>query len=529
MVPEAGQLIGAKFRLVRCIGEGGMGTVWEARHEFLGARVALKFLHPELSRRPGLVARFLQEARLSANIASPHVVHVTDVDQTPDGLAYLVMELLVGETLAQLLARVGPLAPSAAAACAQQMLEGLEAAHDASVVHRDLKPDNVFLVPTPSGPLVKLLDFGIAKLRATGEASLTRPGVVMGTPAYMAPEQVTSADQVDARADLYAVGAMLYEMCSGRRPVAGADPIAISAAVRSGQIEPLARVAPGVPADFAAIVHRALAFAPSGRFRTAAEMRAALGPYAGSMPRLGEAGAHTQAPSQLPTSAGSPVHSAVPRTLPPDDERPGAEAKGRTALFAAPYTPGLAAAQAPRPDVSAPGVATPGSAASGVAPTVVPRRRGGLVAVTALLALLAVAAIAAGLWVQHTPDSLPSPVVALTATPAPQPTVAATAELPAPVPTFATPPVVQPAPRATAVVTARDAGARPIGAVDAAAPQPTAPQPTASAPPSTGITIPLPTIVLPPGMALPIAMPTSFTIPGLVAAPTATPPPASSR
>ena len=218
MRPQPGDLINGKYRLVRLIGDGGMGSVFEARHEYLGTAVALKFLHPELARRPGLVARFLREARLSASIKSHHIAHVTDVDQASDGVAYLVMELLEGESLMTILEREKKLPLDVALDYTLQMLAGLEAAHAAGVVHRDLKPDNVFVVKTPRGPLVKLLDFGIAKLRTSREfqVALTRPGVMMGTPEYMAPEQAFSADTVDARSEERRVGKECALLCRSR-------------------------------------------------------------------------------------------------------------------------------------------------------------------------------------------------------------------------------------------------------------------------------------------------------------------------
>ncbi len=220
MKPAPGDVIGGKYRIVRLIGDGGMGTVYEAHHEFLETSVALKFLHAELAQRAGLGSRFLQEARVSARIRSPHVTHVTDVDQTADGSPYLVMELLHGEPLQQAMDRRGKLPPEQAVDFALQILSGLESAHAIGVVHRDLKPDNVFIVPATGGPLLKLIDFGIAKLRASTEfqKGLTRAGVIMGTPEYMAPEQLFAAENVDHRADLYSLGVILFEMLSGPSP-----------------------------------------------------------------------------------------------------------------------------------------------------------------------------------------------------------------------------------------------------------------------------------------------------------------------
>ena len=217
MRPQVGQVINNKYRLIRLVGDGGMGSVYEARHEVLGTTVALKFLHPELSRRSGLVQRFLQEARVSAHIQSPHVVRVTDVDQSSAGLAFIVMEYLEGKTLQNLyeeLYRAGKrLSYADALEYALQMLEGVEAAHRAGIIHRDLKPDNVMITKGLKGEtLLKLLDFGIAKLKVTGELDrgLTRPGVIMGTPEYMAPEQAYSGAGVDSRADIFWVGVIIF-------------------------------------------------------------------------------------------------------------------------------------------------------------------------------------------------------------------------------------------------------------------------------------------------------------------------------
>ncbi|RYE94206.1 MAG: serine/threonine protein kinase, partial [Myxococcales bacterium] len=280
MLPQSGELIHGKYRVLRPLADGGMGTIYEARHEVLGTSVALKVLHPNLARRPNLVARFLQEAKLSATLVSPHIVRVLDVEQGPQGVL-LVMELLRGETLQALLDRQHRLEVPQAIDFTLQMLEGLKVAHAASVVHRDLKPDNVFIT---AGPLLKLLDFGIAKLRTSPEfdRGLTRPGVVMGTPEYMAPEQAFSADTVDARADLYALGVILFEMLSGQRPVRGDDPKQIAQRVFSGHVTALSALLPSLPMSLVSAVHRAMAPNPRGRFDSADDMRHALLPFAAS-------------------------------------------------------------------------------------------------------------------------------------------------------------------------------------------------------------------------------------------------------
>ncbi|MBX3226876.1 MAG: serine/threonine protein kinase [Labilithrix sp.] len=276
---QIGQVISDKYKLLRLLGDGGMGSVFEAEHMRLGTHVAIKVLHAELARRTGIAERFVQEARVSAQIRSPHVVQVTDVESTAEGVAYLVMELLQGETLSGVVRRQQKLPVGTAAEYTTQILQALEAAHALGVIHRDLKPDNVFVTFQGGKPVLKLIDFGIAKLKTaqTGQTkNLTVAGMLMGTPEYMAPEQAYSADKVDVRADLYAVGVMLYEMLSGQPPVDAPDPRVLIGKVERGEITPLVQAAPGIDPALAGFVHRAMAPRPELRFATATEMRVAL-------------------------------------------------------------------------------------------------------------------------------------------------------------------------------------------------------------------------------------------------------------
>jgi serine/threonine-protein kinase len=277
-VIDIGSVVNGKYQLARLLGDGGMGSVYEARHTVLGTRVAIKVLHPELARRTGLTERFLQEARVAAQIRSPHVVQVTDVDRTPEGHAYIVMELLEGEPLSGVLDRQRKLPVPTACEYTLQILVALEAAHALGVIHRDLKPENVFVTFSGGKPVLKLIDFGIAKARRTDpqQKNLTVAGVLMGTAEYMAPEQARSANTVDARADLYAVGVMLYEMIAGSRPVNGDDARVIALKVERGEVVPLVQAAPDVPREIAGLVHRAMAPNPDLRFATATDMRLAL-------------------------------------------------------------------------------------------------------------------------------------------------------------------------------------------------------------------------------------------------------------
>ncbi len=433
MRPAPGDVIGGKYRIVRLIGDGGMGTVYEAHHEFLETSVALKFLHAELAKRAGLGSRFLQEARVSARIRSPHVAHVTDVDQTADGSPYLVMELLHGEPLQQAMDRVGKLPAEQAVDFALQILSGLESAHAIGVVHRDLKPDNVFIVPATGGPLLKLIDFGIAKLRASTEyqKGLTRAGVIMGTPEYMAPEQLFSAESVDHRADLYSLGVILFEMLSGRRPADGDDVDTIVAAVTSGRVRHLAELEPGLAPGLIAVVERSLQPDRERRFATALEMRQALAPFAGALSHAGRLAAssdpivHPPGPAVIPHLTGpSQVFDAerpVPKTLPPEADPSLDDLKGSTQRVS-----DDAVREALRQS-SVPGYPppvnfgyVPNPAAIGAAPAVRRRRsRTGLWAALSLLGLLGLggAALAAVFYGQHQPSASDAPLVAETSTP----------------------------------------------------------------------------------------------------------------
>jgi len=438
MRPVPGDVIGGKYRIVRLIGDGGMGTVYEAHHEFLETSVALKFLHSELAKRAGLGSRFLQEARVSARIRSPHVTHVTDVDQTADGSPYLVMELLHGEPLQQAMDRRGKLPAEQAVDFALQILSGLESAHAIGVVHRDLKPDNVFIVPATGGPLLKLIDFGIAKLRASTEfqKGLTRAGVIMGTPEYMAPEQLFAAENVDHRADLYSLGVILFEMLSGRRPADGEDVEAIVAAVVSGHVRHLADLEPALAPGLVAVVERALRPDREARFGSALEMRLALAPFAGI---LSHAGRIAASPEPVPHAAQAalppqpqPQHTGpaqafevaptLPKTLPPDGDAAMLAYKGGTQEVSDEAVREAMRASALPGNFPAAGYGYPPAAAGygappatyGAPPAARQRRsRTGLWVGLSLLIVLALggAALAAVFYEQHQPDSSVPPLV----------------------------------------------------------------------------------------------------------------------
>jgi serine/threonine protein kinase len=346
---QTGDVLRGKYRLVRLLGDGGMGSVYEAHHEGLHTRVAIKVLHPDLARRPGLVERFLREARVSAQIKSPNVVQVVDVESTEDGVAYIVMELLEGEPLSSVLEREGKVEVARACDYAVQILRALEAAHALGVVHRDLKPENVFVMATRGPPQLKLIDFGIAKAREMDSQTrnLTVAGIVMGTPEYMAPEQAHSADKVDARSDLFAVGVMLYEMICGSRPVTGDDARLVALKVERGDVRPLVHAAPGVPPDLAGLVHRAMAPRPELRFGSAVEMRNALEAVLAGK-RLSTVGAGAAAGLSSPPSMTAPITDRAPLVAPnqPPFPSPGGR---RDTLLTDPSGTSLRAPEHPQP------------------------------------------------------------------------------------------------------------------------------------------------------------------------------------
>jgi serine/threonine-protein kinase len=255
------------------IGRGGMGVVHAAEHTLLGRRAAIKVLRSELSQDQDAVTRFFNEARAAAAIRHPGIVEVYDFGWTPDGAAFLVMEYLEGESLTRRSARARVRWP-AALAIARQIAGALAAAHAMGIVHRDLKPDNVFLVPdpdVPGGERIKLLDFGIAKLAVASSSTwhgVTRTGALIGTPTYMAPEQCRGV-AVDHRADLYALGCVIYELCCGRPPFIGEGPGDVLAAHIHLPVPAMSNTNAEIPQIVEALVRRLLAKAPIDRLQTA--------------------------------------------------------------------------------------------------------------------------------------------------------------------------------------------------------------------------------------------------------------------
>jgi serine/threonine protein kinase len=283
---ELGGTLAGKYRLDRILGVGGMGVVVGATHLTLDLPIAIKFMSPVLIGNGMGVRRFLLEARAAARIRSEHVVRVFDVASLPDGTPYIVMETLDGVDLDQLLERRGCLPLAEAVDYVLQAAEAVAEAHAAGIVHRDLKPSNLFCTRSVDGsPLIKVLDFGVSKLLPNANAALrsemsTGPHVMVGSPLYAAPEQLRSPSSVDARADVWALGVILYELIAGRPPFRGDDFLGICNKVEHAPVEPLRVVRPEVPSGFSEVMARCLAKQRDQRFQTVAELAHALGPYA---------------------------------------------------------------------------------------------------------------------------------------------------------------------------------------------------------------------------------------------------------
>ncbi len=278
-------VIDGKYQLVRQLGEGGMGAVYEARHLGTARRVAVKVISTEsLSKSAEVVSRFQREAMASGAIESQYIAQVLDTGIDPStGSPYMVMELLVGEDIEQAIRRLGPFPPELALRVIGQACLGLQKAHDVNVIHRDIKPANIFLTRRDGGEVVaKILDFGIAKMKGEGFAStegksLTRTGTMLGSPLYMSPEQALGRKNIDHRSDVWSLGVVLYEALTGKAPHADTETIGeLIVSICHKPARHVQDLAPWVSPEVATIVHRALALDPASRFASAADMFQAI-------------------------------------------------------------------------------------------------------------------------------------------------------------------------------------------------------------------------------------------------------------
>jgi serine/threonine-protein kinase len=277
---KAGEIVGNRYRVVDKLGIGGMAVVYKVQHLLLEKMLALKLLRPELSMIPYVVQRFQREARCVSQLDDPHIVRVTDFGRADDGALFLVMELIEGEPLSHRLETEGAMALEPALEIMDQVLSALDHAHKNNVVHRDLKPDNIMLVKRNGRPLVKLVDFGIAKLAgddALSQKPLTQAGMVFGSPRYMSPEQA-NGEAVDGRADIYAAGTILYEMLTGKRPFDGKSANAVFSRLLTQPPPAMELLGMGQQraAEIERVIFRALEKDKEARFQSAAEFRDAL-------------------------------------------------------------------------------------------------------------------------------------------------------------------------------------------------------------------------------------------------------------
>ncbi|HEY8039599.1 MAG TPA: serine/threonine-protein kinase [Polyangiaceae bacterium] len=435
-LPAVGELVGGKYRVTRVLGQGGMGAVFAAQHEILGQEVALKLLLAEALREPEAVKRFLNEARAAAKIHGEHVVRVLDVGLLEDGRPFISMELLEGQDLGAILEKNGALQPTVAVDFLLQAMEAIAQAHALGIVHRDLKPSNLFLTARPDGTsVIKVLDFGIAKA-AGGDPNLqaqTSTRAMMGSPLYMSPEQIRSAKSADAQSDVWALGAVGYELVTGSPPFDGESLGELLLAIVERVPPPAHHRNAGVPPGLGDVLARCLERDRAVRFAGVAELAAALAPFA--------------------SQQGAASAERIAATLARMRNRTGSLPDASAGLASSPRLPPGGVTPSSVNRVAA--VSTNDSWAGSPSPPVARPTRVALFLVLGGVGLAAgigaVALVARG----HAPSTVAAPPPTAPATPAP--TVAPSAST-APAPTVESPP---PSPSASAPPVASSPPARP--------------------------------------------------------------------
>ncbi len=508
---EPGAVIDGKYRVVRRIGEGGMGTVYEGENIRIERRVAIKVLHEHVASSPEFAQRFEREARASARIGSPHVCDVLDLGDLPNGERFIVMEFLDGESLEDRLMK-GRLTAAQLAPIAFEILEGLGSMHQVGVVHRDLKPANVFLARAPrKAEIVKILDFGVAKIlpRADEPSDMTSTGMMMGTPLYMSPEQARGARDVDGRTDIYAASVIFYRALTGELPHSGANLHELLFKIVLEEPRPIRELVPDVDETFAEIVTRGLARDADLRYATAREYQEAIAAWGAAQGKASLQFAVTlssepppirtstggfpaslvkaQAPITGPQARSEQVGPPTPAVAKTQTETPSSKQSGGTPIVWSEDAPGIAKralaeleAKKQRERESSPSVgqtqvlehrpsiASVSDIASSATPTATPtaeRAHGGKSRVAVAAAVAAVLAIAAiGLrYVAPTSAASPSP------TPSSADTSTANAKSVAPDPVPIDPPAPPPVPTEPAATAEPSATAVPTTAAAAAA------------------------------------------------------------
>jgi serine/threonine-protein kinase len=440
-----------QYRIIRKIGEGGMGTVWVGEHALLGRRAAIKVLLPEFTSREEIVQRFFNEARAVTAIADPGIVQVFDFGYA-ESSAYIVMELLEGEAMDARLRRIGRFEPLTAIRLMTQVATSLGAAHVKGVIHRDLKPENIFIVgdqAVTGGERTKILDFGIAKLAGDETSKVkTRTGMVMGTPVYMSPEQCRGAASIDARSDIYTLGCVLFTMLCGRPPFeSDSTGDLIIMHVRDAHPPPSSFV-PTLPPEVDALIARCLEKDPARRFQSTGEFVAALVAAEGTLLGIPPGAVGPGSYSSHFTPAGALAYRQQPTPAPPD---------AHTRMAGAPYGTGPQLGTGPQQHGTQPRTTPTTLSASAGSGTVPPTRKKGALYAGLVVAVLAIgggvfAIVATRSDKGGTPAAAPTPEQPAIA-PADAPTLA--------VETPATPPdagVADAQAPATEVVVTPDAG-----------------------------------------------------------------------
>jgi serine/threonine protein kinase len=408
-------LIGGRYRVIKRIGEGGMGIVYLAEHEAIEKRVAVKVLKEQYAQREDVVRRFQQEAKSASRVKHEGVLEVFDFGRTEDGRFFLAMELLDGTDLANLLEREGVIEPNRAARLSIKMARALGAAHAKGVIHRDMKPENVFVRLGDDGrEHIKIVDFGIAQLRADGETEtspdakikvhrkLTKTGMIFGTPEYMSPEQAAGKN-IDARIDVYALGIIMFEMLTGKTPFQGDTFMAI---LSSHLLKPIPALVDEAPPgfhcspDLEAVVRRALAKDPEGRFRNMQELVEAL-----LATPEGMSDEALRRPSYVPSSQFPSGMSGQAVQLTPTEVR----------LRSAP--PGFQAAET-MASVENPLLVRP-PATTDLAVTVTPKKSGGALVFGGALVVVGVMGAAGWLGIRYLENTEAKPTASSSPTPAP--------------------------------------------------------------------------------------------------------------
>ncbi len=340
-------VVGGRYEIIRLIGEGGMAKVYEVRHTLINRSFALKVLNPKIADDADVVARFLNEGRLAGTLGHPHIVESIDMGYTESGTPFIVYELLKGQSLADYIDNNRKLSPFRAAHILAQIASALETAHAAKIVHRDLKPENIILLEKDGDDFAKVIDFGISKsLVAVGDRQRTQLGRIIGTPAYMSPEQIDDNASVDERSDVYSLGCVAYEMIAGQAPFCGLQVSELLYRIVTLGPRPINEISPGLPRMIVRIVEKCMARNRADRFQTMTEVREAFNDFLGADTSGGQA------------PMAGPLEFEPPRSSPsfnPPRSSPSFEATRRSSSFKATRAPPSLEATRRSPSFNPPG------------------------------------------------------------------------------------------------------------------------------------------------------------------------------